>query len=114
MNPTDVRPFVATGQTVTIAATPASAANTLILPANTNRPGNPEMPQTCRVVNVGTGLCFIKFGISTDTALQTVDIPVAPNTTEVFWVPAGATHIITIAAAATTATVYATPGQGGG
>jgi len=114
MNPTDVRPFVATGQTVTIAATPASTANTLILPSNTNRAGNVEMPQTCRVVNGGTGIVFFKFGISTDTASQTLDTPMLPNTTDVFWVPAGATHILVIAAAAATATVYATPGQGGG
>jgi len=111
MNPTDVRPFVATGNTVTVAATGTSAATALLpLP----RSGNSEMPATCRVVNGGSGLAFIKFGISTDTAALTNDtsIPVPSGNTEVFWVPAGATHIVTIVAAAGTATLYATPGQG--
>jgi hypothetical protein len=112
MNPTDVRPFVATGNTVTIAATGTSAATALGAP----RAGNPEMPATCRVVNAGTGVAFIKFGVSTDTAAVTGDtsVPLAQNAREVFWVPTGTTHIITIVAAAGTATVYATLGQGGG
>lgn len=111
MNPTDVRPFVATGNTVTVAATAASAA-TALLPVP--RAGNPEMPMTCRVVNAGAGLTFIKFGLVGDTAAVTGDtaLPVPSGNTEVFWVPAGATHIITIVAAAGTATLYATPGQG--
>jgi hypothetical protein len=113
MNPTDVRPFVATGNTVTVAATGTSAA-TAILPLP--RAGNPEMPATCRVVNAGTGVAFIKFGLVGDVAAVTGDtsVPLALNAREVFWVPAGMTHIITIVAAAGTATVYATPGQGGG
>jgi hypothetical protein len=111
MNPTDVRPFVATGNTVTIAATGTSAA-TPILPLP--RAGNPEMPATCRVVNGGTGLAFIKFGLVGDTAAVTGDTswPMVSGNTEVFWVPAGSTHIITIVGAAGTATLYATPGQG--
>jgi hypothetical protein len=111
-NPTDVRPFVATGNTLTIAATGSSAATALA--AGVNRAGNPEMPMTCRIVNGGTGLAFVKFGISTDTAALTNDIsvPVPAGNTEVFWVPAGSTHIISIVAAAGTATLYATPGQG--
>jgi hypothetical protein len=110
MNPTDVRPFLATGNTLTIAATGASAATALGAP----RAGNPEMPMTCRVVNTGTGTAFIKFGLSTDTAAVSGDtaIPVPSGNTEVFWVPAGSTHIITIVGAAGTATLYATPGQG--
>lgn len=112
MNPTDVRPFVSTGNTVTISATGASAATSL--GTSGIRANNPEMPLTCRVHNAGTGLCFIKFGISTDTAAVTSDTswPVPAGNTEVFWVPAGSTHIITIVAAAGTATIYATPGQG--
>jgi hypothetical protein len=112
MNPTDVRAFLATANTVTIAATGTSAATALLTP----RAGNPEMPATCRVVSSGTGLTFIKFGLSTDTAALTGDTstPVVANTDRVFWVPTGATHIITIVAAAGTATIYATPGQGGG
>jgi hypothetical protein len=112
MNPTDVRPFVSTGNTLTISATGASAATALTV--GTDRPGNVEMPRTCRVYNGGTGLAFIKFGISTDTAAVTADTswPVASGNTEVFWVPAGSTHIITIVGAAGTATLYATPGQG--
>jgi hypothetical protein len=113
MNPTDVRPFVATGNTVTIAATGTSAATAL---GGLLRAGNPEMPLTCRVVNGGAGLAFVKFGISTDTAAVTGDtsMPMQANTTAVFWVPVGSTHIVTIVAAAGTSTVYATPGQGGG
>ena len=110
MNPTDVRPFVATGNTLTVAATGASAATALGAP----RAGNPEMPATCRVVNGGTGLAFIKFGLVGDVAALTGDtaVPVPAGNTEVFWVPAGSTHILTIVAAAGTATVYATLGQG--
>ena len=113
MNPTDVRPFVATGNTVTVAATGTSAATALVAAP---RAGNPEMPMTCRVTNGGAGLTFVKFGISTDTAALTGDTstPMLANTTAVFWVPAGSTHIVTIVAAAGTSTVYATPGQGGG
>jgi len=110
MNPTDVRPFVATGNTVTVAATGSSAATSL----GTVRAGNPEMPATCRVVNGGTGLAFVKFGSSTDVAAITNDtsVPVPAGNTEVFWVPAGTTHIISIVGAAGTATLYATLGQG--
>ena len=111
MNPTDIRPFAATGNTITVAATGASAATALV---SVPRAGNPEMPMTCRVVNGGAGVAFIKFGISTDTAALVGDtsVPVPSGNTEVFWVPAGSTHIITIVAAAGTATLYATPGQG--
>ena len=111
MNPTDVRPFVATGNTITVAATGSSAATPLLGPP---RAGNPEMPMTCRVVNGGAGVAFIKFGISTDVAAVTGDtsLPVPSGNTEVFWVPAGMTHIISIVGAAGTATLYATPGQG--
>jgi hypothetical protein len=111
MNPTDVRPFVATGNTVTVAATGTSAATALLpLP----RSGNPELPATCRVVNGGAGVAFIKFGLVGDVATVTGDtsLPMPSGNTEVFSVPAGATHIITIVAAAGTATLYATPGQG--
>jgi hypothetical protein len=111
-NPTDVRPFLATGNTVTIAATGTSAVTVM----TGDRPGNPEMPRTCRVVNGGTGVAFIKFGLVGDTAALTNDtsVPLLANTSQVFWVPSGATHIITIVAAAGTATLYATAGQGGG
>jgi len=111
MNPTDVRPFVATGNTVTVAATGSSAATLLV---SGPRAGNPEMPATCRVVNGGTGLAFVKFGSSTDVAAITNDtsVPVPAGNTEVFWVPAGTTHIISIVGAAGTATLYATLGQG--
>ena len=106
------KPFLPTGNTVTIAATAASAATAL----GTPRAGNPEMPMTCRVVNGGTGLTFIKFGAASDVAALVGDtsMPLPANTATVFWVPAGATHIISIVAAAGTATVYATPGMGGG
>jgi len=113
MNPTDVRPFVALGNTITVAATGTSAATAL---GAVPRAGNPEMPMTCRVMSAGTGVAFIKFGGAGDSAALTGDtaVPMAANTTAVFWVPAGTTHIVTIVAAAGTATVYATLGQGGG
>jgi hypothetical protein len=41
-----------------------------------------------------------------------ISVPVPAGNTEVFWVPAGMTHIISIVGAAGTATLYATPGQG--
>lgn len=111
MNPTDVRPFVSTGNTITVAATAVSSATAM---PGGDRAGNTEMPRTCRIYNAGTGLAFVKFGISTDAAAVTNDTswPVPPGNTETFWVPAGATHLIAIVAAAGTATLYATPGQG--
>lgn len=112
MSASSPKPFVATGNTLTIAATGTTAATAL----GTPRAGNPEMPMTCRVTSAGTGVAFVKFGLVGDVAALTGDtsVPLAPNTSAVFWVPANATHIHTIVAAAGTATVYATPGQGGG
>lgn len=111
MNPTDVRPFVAVGNTITVSATAASSATSL---GTTGRGGNPDMPATARVYNAGTGLAFVKFGASTDTAAVTSDtsVPIASGNTETFWVPAAATHVVIIVAAAGTATVYVTLGQG--
>lgn len=67
-----------------------------------------------RVLNAGSVVTFIAFGYNGTAATAAVasSIPMLPASSEVFTVPAATTHISAIVAA-TTSTVYATPGQGG-
>lgn len=107
----NIRPFLATGNTVTIAATGSSS--TTSLGTTGLRGGNVEMPLTIRVYNAGPDIAWIKPGVAATTAAKTADtaIPVPAGNTEVFWYPADATHLAVIAQTSS-ATVYVTPGQG--
>jgi hypothetical protein len=93
VNPTDVRPFVATGNTITVAATGSSAATAGEMP----RASNPEMPMTCRG-QWRTGVAFIKFGISTDRGGDRRHLAAGARATPRY--SAGHRHIISIVAAA--------------
>ena len=110
MRPTDVRPFVATGNTVTIAATSASTA-TAITQANQK---NSELPGTMRVHNAGTGMAFIAQGSSSAVVAATTDIPVPTGASPMtFEMRADTTYVAAITSASSvTATLYFTPGQG--
>ena len=109
MRPTDIRPFVKTGNTVSISATAASG-NVAISQAN---PKNSELPGTMRVYNAGPNLVWIEQGASSAlTASATTSIPVAAGNTETFEMQTDTTYVAAICAPAQTATVYFTPGQG--
>jgi hypothetical protein len=107
METVQVTPFLKIAATVAVSANASSQATALTAPAN---PKNPEQPGTVRVYNAGADLVFFNFSIGTGTA-TTADIPIPSGNTEVFWCPAGCTHVNVIASSAT-ATVYFTPGQG--
>jgi hypothetical protein len=88
--------------TVNIAATTSSAAVALV------RTGSSQV----RVKNIDTtNVAFINFGASTVTAVATTGIPIGPGETCGFTLPAEFTHAAAITAAST-ATVYFTPGNG--
>lgn len=84
--------------TTTIAATVASASTTL-----------DRYSDCVRVVNAGTGTAFIRFSTGAETATVT-DMPVLPNSTEVF-TKGAYTHVSAICGTGT-ATLYFTNGQG--
>lgn len=95
----NIQPF-SPGPTVTLAATATSAD--VVIPAGFN---------VIRVVNAGTGIAFFRTGTSAQTALVT-DTPILPSSYEVFTVPQNTTHFAAICAAAGTATIYITVGEG--
>lgn len=67
---------------------------------------------TCRVLNSGGDLVFIKFGDVTVVANEN-DIPLPGNWAEVFAVPDDATHCAAISNASPGSnTLYITPGDG--
>lgn len=111
MNPTDVRPFIATGNTLTLSATSSPQTSAISVP----RPKNPEIPGTVRCVNLGTDTVWVNFGISAAAAAAAItsspSIPIPAGNTEVFQV-AGDTAFIGYVCTASTATLYVTPGQG--
>lgn len=90
--------------TVSISATTSSGSSPVALA----RTGSNQV----RVKNIDTtNVAFVNFGISTVTAATTTGIPVGPGETCGFTLPAEATHAAAITAAST-ATVYFTPGNG--
>jgi len=111
MQHTDVRPFIATGVTLTLSATasPQTAAITGV------RVKNPGLPGTFRVVNLGTDTVWINQGATAALAAAAItaskSIPVPSGNTEVFEMEPD-TAFIGYICTASTATVYVTPGQG--
>jgi hypothetical protein len=67
--------------------------------------------QSIRIVNSGTQVVFLNFSVGTGTATTTTDMPMLPNTSEVFWLGEKTTNINAIAAA-TGSTLYVTIGEG--
>lgn len=67
---------------------------------------------TVRLLNTGTVYAFVNFGTSSSvTATLAAGIPLAPGVPEAFTLPQGITHMAAITASST-ASVYATTGQG--
>lgn len=66
--------------------------------------------QVMVTVVAGSQIAFVKFGDNTVVA-TTADTPVLPGTYRIFSVPADATNIAAITSTST-ATLYATPGNG--
>lgn len=106
MNPTDMRPFVQTGNTVSIAATVASGVVAISAP----RANNPEIPGSMRVYNAGPDMAYIRQGPSA-TVATSVDLPVPAGNTEIFQM-LGDTAQVAAICPTSTATIYFTPGQG--
>lgn len=98
---TDV--FAVAGPTITVSATATSAGGSM--PPNVaNNKAN------MRVYNAGASTVFVRFGNGAQTAVVT-DTPIPAGVVENFYV--GATdNVAAICAAAGTATVYFTPGNG--
>lgn len=111
MNPTDMRPFIATGNTLTLSAT--SSPQTAAISAA--RPKNPEIPGTMRIANLGTDTVWINQGATAALAAAAItsspSIPIPAGNTEVIQM-AGDTAFIGYICTTSTATVYVTPGQG--
>lgn len=91
------------GETVTLAATTASAR--VALPT--------ALISQVMVTNApGAGLAFVSFGNDTVSAAVASSTPILPGVAYVFTVPSGATHMAAITGTGS-ATLYATVGQGG-
>lgn len=99
-----MHPFTPTGDTVNVAA--ISTTGNVALGTFSGSAG-----ASVRVYNAGTATVFIAFGISTVEAVAATSMPVPAGAIEVFAVGPGVTHMAAITASST-ATVYATPGQG--
>lgn len=106
MNPTDVRPFIQTGNTITISATGTSSSTAI----SASRPAVSELPGTMKIYNSGAVVVFIRQGATAPTATS-ADTPIAPGNTETIQM-LGDTAFIGCITASSTATVYVTPGQG--
>jgi hypothetical protein len=107
MNPTDVRPFIQTGSTVSIAATTTSGNVAISAP----RPKAAELPGTVRVYNAGPDMVYIGQGATAPTVTSANGTPVPVGNTEVFQL-LGDTAFVGAICPTSTATVYFTPGQG--
>jgi len=70
-----------------------------------------QRQQNVRILNNGANLVFINFSVGAGTAVATTDMPILPNSVEVFQIPATVTHINAIALA-TGNTLYWTVGDG--
>jgi len=111
MQHTDVRPFIATGNTLTLSGTASPQTIAITAPRATN----PNIPGTMRVVNLGSDTIWINQGISAAAAAAAItgspSIPVPAGNTEIFEM-AQTTAFIGYICTSGTATAYITPGQG--
>ena len=99
-----MHPFKPTGDTVNIAVA-SSSANVQIEPDST-------IWRKIRVMNNGTATVWIRFGADSSVAASaSKDIPIGSGGTEVFTVHATPIWVAAIAAAST-GSIYFTPGEG--
>jgi hypothetical protein len=108
---TDVRPFIQTGNTVSLAATGVSISTAISAP----RSLVPQLPGTMRVYNAGSGLVWIAQGSGSATANSTIptsSLPIPVGNTEVFQLLPDTTFVAAVCTSSLTAVVYFTPGQG--
>ncbi len=108
---TDVRPFIATGNTVSLAVTGVSSSTAIAAP----RSLVPQLPGTFRVYNAGPSLAWVAQGSGSATAnstLPSASVPIPVGNTEVFQLLPDTTFIAAVCGSNLTATVLFTPGQG--
>jgi hypothetical protein len=103
-------------KTKTISASSTSSSVTLDATDVSSTPTNPSAGvwgghTIMRIVNVGPNTAFIRFGVGAQTAVTT-DMPIPSGAIEVFTKAGDADTVAAICAAAQTATVYVTCGQG--
>lgn len=97
-----LNPFTPGGTTSTIAVTTSSARVALTR----------GMSQQVQVTVVAGGsIAFVAFGNSTVSAAVATSVPVLPGTYRIFSVAPDVTHVAAITSTST-ATLYATPGNG--
>lgn len=108
MRPTDVRPFVPTGNTITLAATSTGSFTSAI---TGQRADNVEIPGTMLVCNEGAKTAFVKQSAGVATAAST-DVPILAGASRVLEMKADTDHINAIFATSG-GNIYVTPGQGG-
>lgn len=96
------QPAPTAASTTALAVTAANQTMTL-LPNGGNRDAS------LRLANIGSQVVFVALG--TVTASVSTSMPILPNTVEVFTLPGGISTLSVIAAA-TGSTLYATIGQG--
>ena len=101
MSATDA--FNVTGSTINISATSTSASYTFTSPIAANSPN-------CQIYNAGPNLAFMRWGVSTQTAVAT-DTPIPVGAILNFFKGQSDTFAA-ICASGQTATIYITPGAG--
>jgi len=89
-------------------ATPNVTSQSVAIPYPTGAIGSYIM----RVVNDTSGTVFIKFGITTATAVTTTSMPVLSGITETFEVPTTYDVVAAVAASTLTGNIYFTIGLG--
>lgn len=68
-------------------------------------------PQQLVLTNTGTVVCFVRWGVGTQTAVATTDLPILPGSASVVSCPGSTTNVAAITASGST-TLYVTPGNG--
>jgi hypothetical protein len=98
-----IRPFevLAASSTLAVLATTANVAIT----------GSGNSVRAVRLVNSGTQVIFLKFGVAATEATVATGFPMLANTVETFLLRPDITHVAAIAAA-TGSTLYVTVGEG--
>lgn len=101
------------GGTVTLSVTNVSGSVALGGPSQATSQGARQTWQVVITSPVASAaIAFIRFGLSTDTAVATTDYPILPGTIQVFTVNANLQPYLVAVTAASTATLYASVGYG--
>lgn len=92
--------------------TPQATSAKLSATTSSSRVALPGNASQYRIrTDAGDAVVYLQFGDATVTASTSTSMAVGPGMAEVISVPLGATYVAGITAA-TTATVYITPGEG--